>query len=173
MARLEHLISEVPDARLRAALADEVKKLKKGKRFGLVFEEHSPETTQIPGFPVKPGARVALCDGESDDLFIVQRLSNGKKAAIVPERGGDEQTVELRQLVVVKRFGEPVYPALVPVERIVRAPGKPFHTIINADNYHALQLLLYCYEGQVDVIYIDPPVQYRCARLEIQQPLRR
>ena len=40
MARLEHLISEVPDARLRAALAEEVKKLKKGKKFGLVFEEH-------------------------------------------------------------------------------------------------------------------------------------
>src|ERR1019366_835679 len=24
-------------------------------------------------------------------------------------------------------------------------------------NFHALQVLLYCYEGQVDVIYIDPP----------------
>ncbi|MCX6376144.1 MAG: DNA methyltransferase, partial [Armatimonadetes bacterium] len=46
---------------------------------------------------------------------------------------------------------------LVPVARLTRAEGKPYHTIINADNYHALQLLLYCYAGQVDVIYIDPP----------------
>ena len=29
--------------------------------------------------------------------------------------------------------------------------------LINADNFHALQLLLYAYEGKVDVIYIDPP----------------
>lgn len=37
------------------------------------------------------------------------------------------------------------------------ATGKPCHTLINADNFHALQVLLYCYEGRVDVIYIDPP----------------
>ena len=35
--------------------------------------------------------------------------------------------------------------------------GKPWHVLNNADNYHALQLLLYGYEGKVDVIYIDPP----------------
>ena len=29
--------------------------------------------------------------------------------------------------------------------------------LINADNFHALQLLLYAYERQVDIIYIDPP----------------
>ena len=43
------------------------------------------------------------------------------------------------------------------MDRVTRAPGKPYHTVINAENFHALQLLLYCYEGQVDVIYIDPP----------------
>ena len=30
-------------------------------------------------------------------------------------------------------------------------------TLIEADNYHALQLLDYLYAGQVDCIYIDPP----------------
>ena len=29
--------------------------------------------------------------------------------------------------------------------------------MINAENYHALQLLLYTHEGKVDAIYIDPP----------------
>jgi adenine-specific DNA-methyltransferase len=33
----------------------------------------------------------------------------------------------------------------------------PWHILIEADNYHALQLLEYCYAGQVDCIYIDPP----------------
>lgn len=33
----------------------------------------------------------------------------------------------------------------------------PWHTLIEADNYHALQLLEYLYAAQVDCIYIDPP----------------
>jgi adenine-specific DNA-methyltransferase len=40
---------------------------------------------------------------------------------------------------------------------VTRAENKPYHVLINAENFHALQLLLYCREGQVDVIYIDPP----------------
>ncbi len=32
-----------------------------------------------------------------------------------------------------------------------------WHTLIEADNYHALQLLEYLYAGRVDCIYIDPP----------------
>ena len=64
----------------------------------------------------------------------------------------------MADLVPVRSFGDPIYPALVPVDRVQRGgTDKPWHVIINADNFHALQLLLYCYEGQVDVIYIDPP----------------
>ncbi|MBQ6062814.1 MAG: site-specific DNA-methyltransferase [Prevotella sp.] len=32
-----------------------------------------------------------------------------------------------------------------------------WHTLIEADNYYALQLLAYLYPGKVDCIYIDPP----------------
>jgi adenine-specific DNA-methyltransferase len=61
-------------------------------------------------------------------------------------------------LVVVRNFGDPIYPALVPVDRVQRGgPDKPWHMLISADNFHALQLLLYACEGKVDVIYIDPP----------------
>ena len=35
--------------------------------------------------------------------------------------------------------------------------GRPHHALIGGENYHALQLLLYLYEGEVDCIYIDPP----------------
>jgi adenine-specific DNA-methyltransferase len=38
-----------------------------------------------------------------------------------------------------------------------RPADAPWHTLIEADNYHALQLLDYLYAGQVDCIYIDPP----------------
>jgi len=61
-------------------------------------------------------------------------------------------------LVVVRSFGDPIYPALVLIDRVDRGgPEKPYHLLINAEKFHALQLLLYCYESAVDVIYIDPP----------------
>ena len=66
--------------------------------------------------------------------------------------------VPVAELVVVRSFGDPIYPALVPIDRVTRGgAGKPWHMLINADNFHALQLLLYAYECKVDVIYIDPP----------------
>jgi adenine-specific DNA-methyltransferase len=70
----------------------------------------------------------------------------------------DKDKVKVEELVVVRRFGDPIFPTLLPVDRIARGGDeKPWHVLINADNFHALQLLLYCYEKKVDVIYIDPP----------------
>ena len=66
-----------------------------------------------------------------------------------------------------------MYPALIPVDRVTRAPGKPYHTLINADNFHALQVLLYCYEGAGGRHLHRSAVQHRGARLEVQQRLRR
>src|SRR5579863_8572529 len=157
MARLEDLIKDIADSRLRNQIAAEVGKLKARKKFGLVFEQHLPEIMQLPALPVKPGSRVVKRTDKSAGFFLVTSAVNGKKVSIIPERGGDEEVFTRDDLVVVKRFGEPMYPALVPIEGITRAPGKPYHTLINADNFHALQVLLYCYEGKVDAIYIDPP----------------
>ena len=58
----------------------------------------------------------------------------------------------------VRQFGKPIFPSLVPTGRVTNGPADtPWHTLIEADNYHALQLLEYLYSGQVDCIYIDPP----------------
>ena len=38
-----------------------------------------------------------------------------------------------------------------------RGGGKPWHTVINGENYHALKALTWTHRGQVDDIYIDPP----------------
>ena len=157
MARLEDLIRDIADPSLRNQIAMEVGQLKARKKFGLVFEEHLPEVVFLPGRSVKPGARVAKRNAKASSFFVVNAAVNGRKVTIIPERGGTEEVAAKDDLIVVKRFGEPMYPALVPVDRLDRAPGKPYHTLISADNFHALQLLLYCYEGRVDVIYIDPP----------------
>jgi adenine-specific DNA-methyltransferase len=155
MAKLEDLIKQIPDTRLREELAREAAALKSTKKFGLVFEEHIPEQVQLPGLPVRTGSRV-VSRGNGKQVFQVVD-TKGKTAHLIPEPEGQEETAGFDELVVIKRFGEPIYPTLTPGARIERAPDKPWHTIINADNFHALQLLLYCYEGMVDVIYIDPP----------------
>ena len=44
------------------------------------------------------------------------------------------------------------------MDRVARGrPDKPWHMLINADDFHALQLLHYAYEGKVDVDLHDPP----------------
>ena len=61
-------------------------------------------------------------------------------------------------LVVVAKFGDPIFPCLKAMDSVCNAPDSDlWHTLIEADNYHALQLLEYLYAGKVDCIYIDPP----------------
>jgi adenine-specific DNA-methyltransferase len=157
MAAIEELIKQIADPGLREQLAAEVGRLKATKKFGLVFEEHLPEMLRLPGMQPRVGTRVFKKDERGSASYRVLSAVNGQKVKIVPEAGGPEETVARDSVVVVKAFGEPMYPALVPVDAVERAPNKPWHVLINADNYHALQLLLYGYEGKVDVIYIDPP----------------
>ncbi len=163
MAKIEDLIAQIPDERLRKGIAAEVKALKKTKTFGLVFEEHLPETVRLPKLPVKPGEVVAIKREYGSQLWRVKSIR--KEVALCehategyPASSESNKEVPVTDLVVVRSFGEPIYPALVPIDRIDRGgPDKPWHVLINADNFHALQLLLYCYETKVDVIYIDPP----------------
>ncbi|MCU0778483.1 MAG: hypothetical protein MUF86_12570 [Akkermansiaceae bacterium] len=163
MAKIEDFIAQIPDERLRKAIAAEVRDLKKNKKFGLVFEEHLPETVRLPNLPVKVGDLVAKKRESGNQIWKVRDIRKGKADLVKPvdgyPTGADEGgEVPVTELVVVRSFGVPIYPALVPVDRIASGgPDKPWNVLINSDNFHALQLLLCCYEGQVDVIYIDPP----------------
>ena len=60
-------------------------------------------------------------------------------------------------LVVIAEFRDPIYPGLMSTGKVKRGGCRPFHTVINAENFHALQVLLYTHEGKIDTIYIDPP----------------
>lgn len=157
MAAIKQLLDHITDESLRRRLAQEINILNKQKKFGLVFEEHLPECTLLYDTPVRRGSIVARRDGKACDLYRVLEI-NGITASCV--HGGDNVKAEfpVSDLVVASHFGEPVYPYLKPVDNISRAPGDPlWHTLIEADNFHALQLLDYLYRGKVDCIYIDPP----------------
>lgn len=157
MALLQDLIKQVADPELRQRILQEVDKLAKQKKFGLVFEEHLPECTPLYDVPIKKGHKVALKNGKVDDIYLVKDIK--KNTAICEHRINHERKeIALDDLVSVAEFGEPIYPYLKPIDSVCNAPDSDlWHTLIEADNYHALQLLDYLYHGKVDCIYIDPP----------------
>lgn len=170
MSRLTDLIRETAKANpgLAAELDEEYRELASRPRYGLNFERHRPEAVELPQRPVRRGDKVHVlprrgATGKVDkrqwrvvriervDGARVAHLHTGEKANV------EEVVVPVDDLVVVAEFADPIYPGLVSTGRVERGGDKPFHTVINAENYHALELLTYTHRGRVDAIYIDPP----------------
>ena len=157
MAAINDLINQIQDAALRERIQKEVNKLAKQKKFGLVFEEHMPECTPLYDMPIKAGTTVAKRAGSVNDIYKVLRIADGV-ATCVHKESQETCTIDVAELVAVAEFGESIYPYLKPIDSVCNAPDSDlWHTLIEADNYHALQLLEYLYAGKVDCIYIDPP----------------
>lgn len=156
MARIEDEIGKIADPVLRATLLGEVKKLKTDKRFGLVFEEHLPELVPVYNARVKARSLVVCRSRTFSETLQVLRVHDGM--AEVEKSDSSRENIPVDELTVVRRFGEPIFPSLRPFDRVRNGDtSQPHHILIEADNYHALQLLEYCYSGKVDCIYIDPP----------------
>src|SRR4051812_48211211 len=91
-------------------------------------------------------------DYTRDQLITeIDKLSKRKKYGLVWE---EEKTKE--------RFhtaAEGSLPVLIEdkTKEIKTSDDKPFHLLIEGDNYHALSVLNYTHAKSVDVIYIDPP----------------
>lgn len=162
MAAINDLIARIQDPELRLRMEKEVKELTKHKKFGLVFENHVPEMTLLYDYPISRGCKVIrkVDDDKKlteDILWEVERVSRGM-ATCRHSVTGEEQQVPCQDLICVARNGEPIYPCLKYVDSVQNAPDSDlWHTLIEADNFHALQLLTYLYPQQVDCIYIDPP----------------
>lgn len=157
MALLQDLIQQIDDPALRERILQETNKLLKKKKFGLVFEEHLPECTPLYDVPIRVGSKVALKTGYVSDIYTVVKIDGDD--VLCDRRETHEQiTFKLDEIVAVAEFGEPIYPTLRPIDTVENAPDSGlWHTLIEADNYHALQLLEYLYAEKVDCIYIDPP----------------
>jgi adenine-specific DNA-methyltransferase len=156
MAKLDDLIKQVKDQRLRSQLKDAAMKLQERKRFGLVFEEHIPETTLLLDYPIKEGANVYIKSDTTLKNPLKVASIKGDNAVVI-DRRGEESKVKLGDLLIYKSFGEPIYAALSLDEQLSNSEERPYHTVINGENFHALQLLQYTHEGKVDCVYIDPP----------------
>jgi len=168
LSAIDTLIAQISDPRLRERLAAEWDNAKKEKKFGLVFEDHLPELLPLHGAKPRKGDLVCRRQGALKDVWQIKSIHAGVATCVKPsnEAHPSEPTraaaepvqFPVDELLVVREFGEPIFPALVPVDAVANGPlDAPWHTLIEADNYHALQLLDYLYAGQVDCIYIDPP----------------
>jgi adenine-specific DNA-methyltransferase len=156
MAGIDDLLSEITDDRLRNRLAKELQKLRGRRRLGLVFESHIPETVTLASTRVKVGSLVTPRKRERSSQWTVESIT-GRNAQIKRADTGETLKCPVEDLLLVKPFGEAVYPTLRQMEALERDSDRPWHAAINGENYHALQLLSYLYEGQVDCIYLDPP----------------
>ena len=157
MAAINDLIAQIENPELRARIQAEVDRMNKQKKFGLVFEEHLPECTPLYDIPVKRGALVALKTGKVSEVYRVLKIK-GDEAECKKKDADEIATFKVNDLVTVAEFGDAIYPYLKPMDSVCNAPDSDlWHTLIEADNYHALQLLEYLYAGKVDCIYIDPP----------------
>lgn len=171
MSRLTELLRQArkTDPQLGADLEAEVAALLKRRQFGLVFERHQPEAVELPGRAIRRGDKVRVLPprGETKKgdqrLWLVERVErvDGQRVGHLVEIEAEEpetQAVLCDDLVVVAEFKDRIFPGLVETGRVERGgPDKPFHTVINAENFHALEMLTYTHRGKVDAIYIDPP----------------
>ena len=173
VSRLSNLFRqlETQDLQLAADLKRELEALSGRRAFGLNFERHLPETVELPHRPVHRGDKVRFLPerGEKPSsvdrrlwrVGRIRRTGEGRVADLVRQQApeAEHQTASrtVDDLVVVAEFRDPIYPGLVSTGKVERGGDRPFHTVINAENFHALQVLLYTHEGKVDAIYVDPP----------------
>lgn len=158
MAAINDLISQIDDEELKKRITEELEKLTNQKKFGLVFEEHLPECVPLYDVPIKKGCKVALKAGKVNEYYTVMQVE-GDNVYCTDKKESQLINFLKKDLVCIAEFGESIYPYLKQIDSIYKSDDKelPTHALIQADNYHALQLLEYLYAGKVDCIYIDPP----------------
>lgn len=176
MSRLTDLIAQLAES--NPQLADDLQRettvLSRRRPFGLNFERHVPETVQLPGRKIRRGDKVVVrapvghtATSIDTRTWIVAGFDgpgDAREAILVSrnDSAAPETTRRLvSELVVVAEFRDPIYPGLRPTGSVTQGGEKPFHVVINGENYHVLEALTFAYRGAVDCIYIDPPYNTR------------
>ncbi len=170
MSRLTDLIAraKAKDRALGDELEREFKALASRRAFGLNFERHRPESVELPGRPIRRGDKVRILPPRGSTakgdprLWKVLRIDedDGKRTAhvsLIDAAEPETADVATDNLVVVAEFRDYIYPGLVSTGKVERGGDKPYHTVINGENFHVLEALTYTHRGKVDAIYIDPP----------------
>jgi adenine-specific DNA-methyltransferase len=170
VSRLTDLIAQIKanELQLGADLEREFKVLSSRLAFGLNFERHRPEAVELPQRTPRKGDKVRVLpqrgstERGDDRLWRVINVEivEGVRVGYLELIGGtkpESKVVTADDLIVVAEFRDLIYPGLVSTGKVERGGDKPFHAVINGENYHVLKALTYTHRGVVDAIYIDPP----------------
>lgn len=170
VSRLTDLIAQlkIRDSQLGSDLEKEIKVLSSRLPFGLNFERHSPELVQLPSKPIRKNDKVQIFSDYrklnklDSEIWRVKSIINkdDEKIAVLESIGLDiikNKECLIEDLVCVIEFRDKIYPGLISTGKVENGDDKPFHTVINGENYHVLKALTFTHRGKVDAIYIDPP----------------
>lgn len=96
-------------------------------------------------------SRIKKLDGITQDecAYLINLINTKKKYGLVWEDKPEEVEEQLRDNLPF--FKE------VKDKAIINGEDNPNHILIEGDNLHALTALTFTHEGEIDVIYIDPP----------------
>lgn len=127
MSAIHDLIAQIGDPRLRERLAAEWKVASTGKKFGLVFEDHLPELLALPKAKPRRGDLVCRRQGTLKEVWQVKSVKDGVVNCVKPQdeahpsepTRATAETVSFAvdEVMVVREFGEPIFPSLVPVDK--------------------------------------------------------
>jgi adenine-specific DNA-methyltransferase len=142
--------AKAKDATLGDELEREFKALASERAFGLNFERHRPESVELPGRSVRRGDKVRVLPKRGSTQRGGQRLwrvtwldgevaGDTRMAQVAPIDAETPETAEVAvaDLVVVAEFRDFIYPHLVSTGRMKRGGGKPFHKVINGENFQS------------------------------------
>lgn len=160
MANINETIAKVD--KLDPDLARQIRKYVHDHNYGLVFEHNLPEAVRLYTKTATVGDTVNIRpdrgEKEKDENKVAWNVKDIKDGMATIENGKDERKITIEDLVPIVSYHDVIYPGLREVDRIERGDkDDPYQVVINAENYHALEMLTYCYAGKVDCIYIDPP----------------
>jgi adenine-specific DNA-methyltransferase len=177
MSRLTDLLAQLAESNpdLANDLRRETDVLTRRRPFGLNFERHIPETVQLPNRRVRRGDKVVFraprgelgtgLDSRTWIVTSVEGAGDDRLATLILPEPSEEPITTTRKvadLLVVAEFRDPIYPGLQPSGTTVESGGeRPYHVVINGENYHVLEALTFACSGAVDCIYIDPPYNSR------------
>ncbi len=170
MSRLTDLIAQMKtkEPELSKELEKEFKVLASRRSFGLNFERHRPESVELPGRLIRKGDKVRVFPTRGSTDKGDQRLwkvhgferSEGHRFArleLMNSAEAEQMSASVEDLVIVAEFQDYIYPGLISTGKVEDGGDKPYHCVINGENFHVLEALTYTHRGKVDLIYIDPP----------------
>ena len=166
MSRLTDLLRAAKqlDPQLGKDLEAEIQPLQQRLPFGLNFERHSPEAVELAGHKIRKGSKVRALPPRGSTTRGDQRLwhvdaiiRESAEISLLDSAEKETRIMLVDDLILVAEFRDRIYPGLRPDGTVERGGDKPFHTVINGENFHVLEQLTFTHEGSVDAIYIDPP----------------